>query len=63
MTDRVLKASNIDWKDNDLLEKKIKNQRKRLDATRIALGEYAEKNPPKSYSQHLLTRVAREATR
>lgn len=59
-TDRALAAANISWHNNDIA-KRIREQRKRLDALRVALGDYETKRQ-KNYAAYLpKTRAAREA--
>jgi hypothetical protein len=58
-SDKALAAATINWED-DAMAKKMQENRKRLDSLRIALGEHAENNPPKSFAQLPLTRAARE---
>jgi len=60
VTNRVVKATNLDVGDVDLT-KKLQNHRQRLDSIRTALGDRIENNPPISYSLHPVTRAAREA--
>lgn len=57
-TDKALAATQIEWPDIKYLEKMQKN-RKHLDTLRIALGHFAEKSPPKSFSLHPKMRAAR----
>lgn len=59
-TDMVLAASNVEWSD-EKLAKKIRQQRKRLDALRVALGDLELKTPVRSFSFQPTTRAAREA--
>lgn len=61
ITDLVLRAANYDWGDDETMALKIQKHRKRLDKTRISLGEYMEKFSSRSYSLHPTPRVAREA--
>lgn len=58
-TDRVLAATNMDWKDGKIA-KKMGRRRKRLDRLRVVLGEFS--NDRLSYTMALLpkTRVVRE---
>jgi len=58
-TDRALAAANINWS-NDALAKKVRNQRKRLDALRIAFSHHREANPPRSYASAPLRRAVRD---
>jgi len=57
-TDKALAATQIDWAD-EKIEKKMQKNRKHLDTLRIALGDYAEKTPPRSFSLHPKMRMAR----
>ena len=57
-TDKAVAATQIEWPDKKVLEKMQKN-RKHLDTLRIALGDYSDKNPPKTFALHPKMRVAR----
>jgi len=57
-TDRALAATQIEWGDEKIKQKMQKN-RKRLDNFRIALSNYAEKKPPRSFSLHPQRRLSR----
>lgn len=59
-TDKALAAATTNW-DDDAMAKKMQDNRKRLDSLRIALGNHAEKTPPKSFALLPETRVVREA--
>ena len=59
-TDKALAATQIEWND-EKIEKKMLVNRKHLDTLRIALGDYAEKNPPRSFALHPKRRVTRGA--
>ncbi|MGH8533235.1 MAG: hypothetical protein ACREV1_11065 [Gammaproteobacteria bacterium] len=58
-TDRALAAANIDWQD-EVMAKKTRNHRKRLDMLRVALGEYASMSLPRSFAQLPKTRAVRD---
>jgi hypothetical protein len=63
-TDKALAAATINWEHNPMaamMAKKMQENRKRLDSLRIALGNHAEKNPPRSFAQLPKTRSARDA--
>ena len=51
-------TSNFNW-DDEKMAKKMKDNRKRLDDLRVALGGHAEQNQPKSFAHLPQTRVAR----
>lgn len=57
-TDKALAATRIDW-DDEKITKKMYKKRKDLDTLRIALGDLARRNPPRSFSLHPKTRVSR----
>ena len=57
-TDKALAATRIDWGD-EKITKKMHKKRKDLDTLRVALGELARRNPPRSFSLHPKTRVSR----
>ena len=59
-TDKAVAATQVEWND-EKIEKKMQSSRKHLDTLRIALGDYAEKNPPRSFSLHPKRRVSRDA--
>jgi hypothetical protein len=61
LTDRVLKAANYDWGDDKKMAKNLQEHRKRLDKTRILLGEYMAKSLTGSCSLHPVPRAIREA--
>jgi hypothetical protein len=52
----------INWEDN-AMAKKMQENRKRLDALRVALGNHAEQTPPQSFANLPKTRAAREVRR
>jgi hypothetical protein len=63
-SDRAVTGATINWQNDDMGEimaKKMQKNRKRLDALRVALGNHAEKNLPRSFVQLPKTRAAREA--
>jgi hypothetical protein len=57
-TDKALAAVNFNWEE-EKMAKKMKDNRKRLDDLRVALGRLAEQNQPKSFAHLPQTRVAR----
>ena len=59
-TDAALAAANLNWQD-EVMGKKIRDHRKRLDSLRIALGEHARTTPPQSFAHLPKTRAARDA--
>jgi hypothetical protein len=62
-TDKALAAATINWGEEPLslsMAKKMQENRKRLDALRIALGHHAEKAPPQTFAVLPKTRAARE---
>jgi hypothetical protein len=61
-TDKALAAATFNW-DDDEMAKKMQENRKRLDALRVALGHHADKTPPQSFSTLPKTRAAREKRR
>jgi hypothetical protein len=61
-TDKALAAATIHWED-DVMAKKMQENRKRLDALRVALGHHAERMPPQSFANLPKTRAAREIRR
>jgi hypothetical protein len=63
-SDRTITATTINWQNDEMGEimaEKMRKNRKRLDALRVALGNHAEKNLPRSFAQLPQTRAAREA--
>jgi len=58
-TDKALAAATVNW-ENDAMAKKMQQNRKRLDALRVALGHHAERMPPQSFANLPKTRAARE---
>jgi|SRR3989344_1077991 len=58
-TDRALAVANIDWHD-EAMAKRTREQRKRLDALRIALGDYESKRQKQDPVKSLKTRLVRE---
>lgn len=61
-TDKAVAAATINWEDG-AMAKKMQDNRKRLDALRIALGQQAETSPPRSFAPLPETRAARDARR
>lgn len=61
-TDKAVAAAGINWEETELATK-MQDNRKRLDALRVALGNLAESSPPKSFAAIPETRVAREIRR
>jgi hypothetical protein len=61
-TDTAVAATTINWND-DSMAKKMQENRKRLDALRVALGNHAERKSPQSFANLPKTRAAREARR
>lgn len=59
-TDRALAAAGINWPD-DAMAKKTRDNQKRLENLRIALGDFAEANPPHSVASAPMRRVVRES--
>ena len=59
-TDRALAVANIDWHD-EAMAKRTREQRKRLDALRIALGDYESKRQKRDPVKSLKTRLVRES--
>jgi hypothetical protein len=59
MTDRALAAANINWS-HEAMAKKARDQRKRLDALRVAFSHQSEAAPPRSFASVPLRRPARE---
>jgi len=57
-TDKALHAANIDWND-EKFEKKLQENRKRLDRLRTCFGDYAQQKPPLTFSLYPKTRAAR----
>lgn len=60
-TDKALAAATINWNDN-AMAKRMQENRKRLDALRVALGNYAD-IAPVTHAVFPMTRAAREARR
>jgi hypothetical protein len=63
-SDKAVTAATINWRDDpmgEMMAKKMPGNRKRLDALRVALGNHAEKNAPRSFARLPKTRAAREA--
>ncbi|MGH8652483.1 MAG: hypothetical protein ACREYE_10045 [Gammaproteobacteria bacterium] len=58
-TDKALAAATVNWED-DAMAKKMHENRKRLNALRVALGHHAERTPPQSFANLPKTRAARE---
>jgi len=61
-TDHALAAANINWSD-DTMANKTRNQRKRLDALRVAFSHQWEATPPRSFASVPLRRAARDGRR
>ena len=61
-TDKAVAATRIDWEDAAMV-KKMQENRKRLDALRVALGNHAEQTPPRSFANLPKSRAAREGRR
>ncbi len=59
-TDRALAAATADWEDSTMA-KKTRENRKRLDALRVALGELAAKSNRRSFARLPETRVVRDS--
>lgn len=57
-TDKALHAANINWND-EKFEKKLQENRKRLDRLRTGFGDYAQKKPLLTFSLHPKTRASR----
>jgi hypothetical protein len=57
-TDRALAAAQVEWGD-EKIQQKMQDNRKRLDKFRVALSNYAEKSPPRSFSLHPQRRLSR----
>jgi hypothetical protein len=63
-SDKAITAATINWPDDqigEIMAKKMQENRKRLDALRVALGNHAERSPPRSFAPLPKTRAAREA--
>jgi hypothetical protein len=58
-SDRAVIASNIQWEE-EVMAKKMREHRKRLDALRTVLAHEAEKTPPRSFANLPKTRAARD---
>lgn len=58
-TDHALTAANINWSD-DVMVNKTRNQRKRLDALRVAFSHQLEAAPPRSFASAPLRRAVRD---
>jgi hypothetical protein len=61
-TDHALAAANINWSD-DAMANKTRNQRKRLDALRVAFSHQWEATPPRSFASVPLRRAIRDGRR
>lgn len=61
-TDHALAAANINWSD-DAMANKTRNQRKRLDALRVAFSHQWEATPLRSFASAPLRRAARGGRR
>jgi hypothetical protein len=59
MTDRALAAANINWS-NEAMANKTRDQRKRLDALRVALSHQREAAPPRSFASAPARRIVRD---
>jgi hypothetical protein len=59
-TDKALAAATVNWAD-DAMAKRMQENRKRLDALRVALGNHAVSSPPAHSAKLPKTRAAREA--
>jgi len=59
-TDLALSAANIKWH-NKAMAKRTREQRKRLDALRVALGDYVNKHQKPSQAYLPKTRALRES--
>ncbi len=63
-SDRAVTAATINWRSDpigEIMARKMQENRKRLDALRVALGNHAEKDAPRSFARVPKTRAAREA--
>jgi hypothetical protein len=63
-SDKAVNAAEINWQDNEVgasMARKMQENRRRLDALRVALGNHAEANPPLSFARLPETRATREA--
>jgi hypothetical protein len=58
-TDHALTAANFNWSD-DAMANKTRNQRKRLDALRVAFSNHWEAAPPRSFASVPLRRAVRD---
>lgn len=58
-TDRALAAANINWSD-EAMANKTRDQRKRLDALRVAFSHQREVTPPRSFASVPLRRAIRD---
>jgi hypothetical protein len=61
-TDHALTAANINWSD-EAMANKTRNQRKRLDALRVAFSYQWEAAPPQSFASLPLRRALRDGGR
>lgn len=61
-TDKAVASTTINW-EREAMEKKMRENRRRLDSLRIALGSHAERHPPGSFATLPKTRAARESRR
>lgn len=58
-TDWALAAANINWS-NEAMANKTRDQRKRLDALRVAFSHQREATPPRSFASVPLRRAIRD---
>jgi hypothetical protein len=58
-TDHALAAANINWPE-EAMAKKTRDQRKRLDALRVAFSHQWEATPPRSFASVPLRRAVRD---
>jgi hypothetical protein len=58
-TDHALAAANINWPEQ-AMAKKTRDQRKRLDALRVAFSHQWEATPPRSFASVPLRRAVRD---
>lgn len=61
-TDKALAAATVNWGE-DVMAKRMQENRKRLDALRVSLGNYAASEPARHSAVLPKTRAAREAAR
>jgi uncharacterized membrane protein YccC len=61
-TDKALTAATIHGED-EAMAKKMQENRRQLDALRVALGHHAERMPPQSFANLSKTRAARKICR